>query len=539
MPGKQRQSSAFRAGLVTLGARFLRGRTAAAAELNPTQKLAAALAPASEVEIPKPRKTRYPISLKEFDRRKSDAVTVKRKLDRRGVTIVHDKKKGKQQEIALRMMPAAAVGGGSPGAAAPTLTALSAFEGIPATTWLPPDCTMAAGPSHVIASVNSTIAVYAKTGGAPLLQRTLTAWFANVSQNATIFDPKLLYDQHAGRWVLLAVALGKENQSFFLLSASASSDPMGPWRNYALNAAKDGTTSTNNWADYPGLGVDAQAIYLTANMFKVDGNFVYAKIRIVPKAAIYAGAAATFLDLVRMKNADGSFAFTVQPCHTFGAPQAAYFVNSLFPSGQELSIWSLTNPLTQPRLTRRRVAVPAYDLPPDAEQKGGATALDSGDVRILHAIFRGGSIWTALTTRHQWAGGNAAAVQWFQIDATTGGLVQQGIYGADRRHYFYPAFAPDSNGNVIAVFCVSSPNEYASIYFSGRTATDPVGELRPSLVLKAGTASYVGPDSSGRNRWGDYCGIASDPASGSNVWFYSMFAEAPNKWGTWIGSATT
>src|SRR2546423_2630943 len=197
MPAKKRQSSPFREGLVVLGARFLRGKAARAKELNPAKKVAAALAAWSEVKIPKPRKTRYPISLQEFERRNSDAVTVKRKLDRRGVTVVHDKKKGKKQEVALLMMPAAAAGGLPSGAAVSTLTALSAFEGIPATTWLPPDCTMAAGPSHVIASVNSTIAVYSKTGGTPLLQRTLTAWFANVSQNTTIFDPKLLYDQRS------------------------------------------------------------------------------------------------------------------------------------------------------------------------------------------------------------------------------------------------------------------------------------------------------------------------------------------------------
>ena len=60
---------------------------------------------------------------------------------------------------------------------------------------------------HVLLSVNSSIAVYNKTGGAALIQRTLTQWFANVAQGLTIFDPQALYDQHAGRWVLLAVAI--------------------------------------------------------------------------------------------------------------------------------------------------------------------------------------------------------------------------------------------------------------------------------------------------------------------------------------------
>jgi hypothetical protein len=418
------------------------------------------------------------------------------------------------------------------------LTALGNFRGIPATGWLPPDCTMAAGPNHIVLAVNSSIAIYATTGGAPLQRRTLAAWFRNVTQDTSIFDPKLLYDQHAARWVLLAVAISANNQSLFLLSASETADPMGRWRNYALDAAKDGNTKTNNWADYPGLGLDGQAFYLTANMFRVGGNFAYAKIRIVPKAAIYAGAPATYFDLVRMKNADNTLAFTMQPCHTYGAPQAQYFVNSLFPQGNELTVWSLTNPLANPTLTRRSVAVSSYDLPPDADQKGDNAALDAGDVRILHAVFRGGSIWTALTTRHNWgSGGNVAAVQWFQLDASSGGLVQQGVFGANGNHYFYPALAPDNNGNAIMVCAVSSKTQFASIYFTGRTATDPVGQLRPTLLLKAGTANYVGTDDSGRNRWGDYAGVAGDPATTTTIWFYSMFVESPNHWGTWVGSA--
>jgi hypothetical protein len=37
-------------------------------------------------------------------------------------------------------------------------------------------------------------------------------------------------------------------------------------------------------------------------------------------------------------------AFTIQPCHTFGAPQIEYLVNSKFPSGNSLTVWRLTNP---------------------------------------------------------------------------------------------------------------------------------------------------------------------------------------------------
>lgn len=518
------------------GIRSLRGKSARGAILDFSQGWPAARASAPELKINKPRTTRYPISLEEFARRKSVAATTTVRLNLRDSVVVADKKRPQLRELAGLAMPAAPPPSG-PGPSG-ALTPMGNFRGIPATGWLPPDCTMAAGPNHIVLAANSSIAIYSKAGGAALQQRTLAAWFSNVTSNTSIFDPKLLYDQHAARWVLLAVAISADNKSLFLLSASETADPTGRWRNYALDAARDGATKTNNWADYPGLGIDAHAFYLTANMFRVGGGFAYAKIRIVPKAPVYAGGAATFVDLVKMKNPDNTLAFTMQPCHTYGAPQAQYFVNSLFPKGNKLSVWSLTNPLTNPTLTVRSLEVSPYDMPPDADQKGGNLGLDSGDVRILHAVFRGGSIWTALTTRHIWStGGSVAAVHWFQIDPAAGALVQQGIFGAGGRHYFYPALAPDNNGNAVLVFSVSSSNEFASIYFTGRAATDPVGQLRPGLMLKAGTANYVGTDDSGRNRWGDYAGVAGDPATPATIWFYSMFVEAANKWGTWVGSA--
>src|SRR5260370_31744561 len=171
---------------------------------------------------------------------------------------------------------------------------------------------MAVGQEEVLLSGKWAVAIHNKAGGVAALQRTLTQWFANVVQGMTIFDPKAIYDQHAGRWILLAVAIQKNpKKSLHLLSVSNSSDPLGPWRNYTFDAMRDGTTATNNWADYPALGVDSLALYVTSNMFMFDGDFQYAKIRVIPKAGPYSGGTARFFDFVRVRNADNSMAFTI------------------------------------------------------------------------------------------------------------------------------------------------------------------------------------------------------------------------------------
>ncbi|HKA54686.1 MAG TPA: hypothetical protein VKJ47_13590, partial [Candidatus Binatia bacterium] len=487
----------------------LAGRAQRGREWNPAQPEAAAPA-LPEVKEPRPYTSRYPIPNEEFEALK--AAAPKSRLARVTVERSRDSGRGKEELAARAISPAVLEAGLEP-VAAPSGAAN--FAGIAATGWIPPDCTMAAGPQHVLLSVNSSVAIYGKAGGAPLLQRTLTQWFSNVAQGMTIFDPKALYDQHAGRWVLLAVAVqNSPRNSLHLLSVSSSANPLGTWRNYRFNAMLDGSTATSNWADYPALGVDNQAFYVTSNMFRFGGGFQYAKIRVIPKAGPYAGGAAPYFDFVRMRNADNTLAFTVQPCHTFGAPQVEYLVNSGFPSGNVLTLWRITNPTVTPTLTRAQVPVSPYSLPPNAEQSGGAPPLNTGDVRVLHAVFRGDSVWTVFTTAHNWGGSsNRAAIQWCQIRAAAPAIVQQGVYGAANFHYFYPAACPDNNGNMTMVFSRSGPSRFGSILYTGRRSTDPLGTLQPSALLKAGVAHYSALDDGGRNRWGDYNGVAADPAN--------------------------
>lgn len=510
----------------------LRGRAARGTEmtldLGPTPM--AAGAPQQEKRESRPYTTRYPIPDEQFATLK--AAAVKAKSPKGLVPASADR--GAKVEVGEAALVPGPVALGPSAASTPS----TAFAGIPATGWLPPDCTMAAGPTHVLLSVNSSLAIHNKAGGALVLQRTLTQWFGALATGLTVFDPKVLFDQHASRWVVLAVAFrSNPNRSVFLLSVSSTSNPLGAWRNYTFDAMKDGSTATNNWADFPGLGVDAHALYVTANMFAFNGGFQYAKIRVIPKAGPYSGGAAPFFDFVKMKNPDNSMAFTIQPCHTFGAPQVEYLVNSRFPQGNSLTLWRITNPVAAPTLTRAAVATSQYSLPPNAEQKGGAPPLNTGDVRVLHAVFRGDSVWLALTTNRNWGLGNRASVHWFQVRAAANALVQEGVYGTRAAHYFYPAGSPDNNGNFIVVFSRSSTTEFGSIGYTGRRATDPLGTLQPSALLKAGVATYQGLDSHGRNRWGDYNGVAADPANPRVIWIYSEFAAAVNTWGTWVGSS--
>lgn len=193
----------------------LPGRAQRGREWDPAQPQAMAAA-LPEVKEPQPYTSRYPISNEAFQALKEAAP--KAKLAKSTAARSKDASKKKDEMSARAMAPAPLEAGLEPVAAPIGSTN---FVGITATGWIPADCTMAVGPQHVLLSVNSSMAIYSKTGGPAVFQRTLTQWFSNVIQGMTIFDPKALYDQHAGRWVLLAVAVRSNPKGSLHLIGSA------------------------------------------------------------------------------------------------------------------------------------------------------------------------------------------------------------------------------------------------------------------------------------------------------------------------------
>lgn len=205
------------------------GKSAKGKKFEPGRVLPAApaLDIVAQLNRPRPSTSRYPIDQRTFAALEAAATKVKLPA-RKASTLVMDK--GKKAELALSpgmALPAAPAVLEEP-AEAPV--ALGNFQGIADTGWFPPDCTMAAGPQHVMLAVNSSVAIYTKAGAVAQAARTLSTWFGNVISQAKIFDPRLLYDQHANRWLLVAAALPSDpavQQSFFLFADAGNK--WGTW----------------------------------------------------------------------------------------------------------------------------------------------------------------------------------------------------------------------------------------------------------------------------------------------------------------------
>jgi hypothetical protein len=403
---------------------------------------------------------------------------------------------------------------------------------------------MAAGPSHLLVAVNSGFEIYNKAGGR---QYTVTfgQWFSSLNPPSSIFDPKVVYDAHASRWVIVVLAVDDDTQrSYYLVSVSDDGDPIGHWWNWKLDAGLNGSTGSGLWADFPGLGYDsAQAVYLTSNQYTFptdDAFFQYAKIRVLYKSQLYwngSGQSLSWWDFWDLPDADGTPSFTVKPAQA-GSPLAGeYFLNTRPLGGNAVTLWRMTNPLGSPPSFVRQatVSVGAYSPPPAASQANSFERVDTGDCRTQELWFQRGKLVTAFSEIHNWGSGNVSAIRALEIDSGSSALQVNTTFGANGLSYYYPALTRDRAGNLGLVFNRSGASEYVNCRYSVRP---PSGEWAGSLNLRQGDGPYVnyGFPPGPRNRWGDYSAAALDPINLGTGWVFSEFSTTDSEnWSTWLG----
>ncbi len=405
------------------------------------------------------------------------------------------------------------------------------FAGIDDTAWTPPDSRIGAGPNHLIATVNAALAVFDKTGR-QILRFNLSDLFSQLVHDALIFNPRVVYDQFRGGWVIAACARSvDERHSWFLIAYSQADDPLGDWLIWALDASFDGGIKTGHWAEGLGLAVDNNSLYLTANMFSAQDQFLYSKIRVLNKKDLQSGGVLHGWDFWELRNADGAPAFGVGPALNMRAAGAQYFLNATS-DGQGLTQWTFTQPPRQnPILSRRFIPTVNFQLAPNANQPLTEVEIETGDTRLANVVFRHGLLWTAHTVAANWGDDtNVAAIQWFQINPRAGCVTQQGIYGAPRYHYFCSAVMPDGEGNLVMVFNRTGETEFPLIRFTGRLASDEANILRASARLQQSSTT-------GSAEWSLSSSAANAPDD-PVVWVIGQYAAVDEDWATWIGATT-
>ena len=82
---------------------------------------------------------------------------------------------------------------------------------------IPPDPIGAAGPAHLVSVTNTSVEWHTKAGVQQVSQ-SLHSFFSLHSPLTDTFDPKVIYDQHAGRFLVITLerTTGPDTSRFFL-----------------------------------------------------------------------------------------------------------------------------------------------------------------------------------------------------------------------------------------------------------------------------------------------------------------------------------
>jgi hypothetical protein len=403
-------------------------------------------------------------------------------------------------------------------------------------TYIPPDPYLAAGPMHIMGTDNSRFRIWNKDGS---MVKSINAdsWFSSVLGGVGAFDPKVLYDHFAKRWIMVWLDQNDNPaRGYFLISVSDDSIPAGTWYNWAIPSNVYGTTNSGSWGDYQGVGFDNQALYITANQFAFGGSFQGTRIRIIPKSELYANTAGqlTWKDLWDLRE-PSAFArtFGTRPTVMYSTSSEYYLlVQSPYNTGTFVTLYKITNPVTNPVLTAVNVPVTSYNSPSGASQLGGGSPnLETGGSGfVFEPIFRNGFLWAVHSVRNP-SFPSYSSVRYLKLNVTSNTAAEDAAMGADGYWHFYPALAVDKDQNVAIAYSRSGNTEYVGAFYTSRLNTDPPNTLSGSRLIQPGKANYVKTFGGGRNRWGDYNGIWLDPTDQNNFWALTEYAETPaNTW---------
>jgi hypothetical protein len=411
----------------------------------------------------------------------------------------------------------------------------------------PPDTDGAAGPSDFVEFINGRYAVFSKSDGTTRQSITDTEFWnragLTIPSGWEVTDPRIIFDIPTQRWFALQVDFdpsGVINTNVFLLAVSAGPDPAAAWSAVALPSDPRGA----DFADFPTMGLDSQAVYISGDMFDVNGSPAGPTLFSIPKAGLLASPPST-----SGRTWFGVMSYTLrghilQPavCVDGSAGGSVLGLGGLgvndftgqLETNTTLIAWNVLNAASAASASLSNpgsLSVPDYTAPIDPTQPDSSHNLDDGDARMGAAAYRVGGVLYAV---HATEVNNLAAIQWFRVRAADNVLLEAGAITDPTLDLFYPSIAANTNGTVVIACNGSSINTYVSCYAALGQTVNGITTFGSLTLLKAGAASYHAPGSTRTSRWGDYSAVSVDPADPTRFWTIQAYPSSRSAWSTQV-----
>ena len=415
--------------------------------------------------------------------------------------------------------------------------------------YLPPDTVGAVGPTQVLVCSNGSIKVFSKTGTLGGLSTDTATFFASVVNGSTPSDPQVKYDRLSGRWFVTMINVSRPNRIMLAVSSGSTITSQSSFTFYQFQQdLVSPTGNTGQLADYPKVGVDANAIVVGCNMFTTT-SFVGTTAWVIQKSSVLSGGpiVVTALRNLATTSQAGPYAPTGVD-NDDPAATVSYIVGVDVLNFGLLQVRRISNPGGSPTVSGNlSVTVPTTSNSVSQACLGSTHPLDALDDRLFAAQIHKNrltgvrSLWTAHNIQVNSSGtavssGGRNGSRWYQLDnlGTTPTLTQAGTLfdsAASNPHgYWIPSLAMSGQGHVaIGTSYANATTDRANVVVAGRLASDALGTLQAPTIAVTSTTNY-NAQSTTTQRWGDYSDVVVDPTDDQTMWAFAEYCDQSNSW---------
>ncbi len=389
----------------------------------------------------------------------------------------------------------------------------------------PPDNSMAISNGGIIVSANNDKIEYYNEQGQLLYGDYWDDFLNDNTLTSSIFDPKVIYDSGADRFVLVVLHGSSPSSSKVVTCFSKTNNPQDGWWVYKLSG---NPLNDNSWLDFPSIGVSNDELFITGNLFKTNGSFNQAFIYQMNKADGYNGNTINFQSWSNLSNFPFN-AFTLSVAsygHQGNYGPGMYFVNNRSSGSDKVRLWHISNNIGgNPQISVSNISTSSYSVGADAAQQGTSDLLDVGDCRIQDAFLLGDYIHYVFSSD---IGNGYSGINYNRLNYTNLTNVSKTIGLVNSHDYAYPSVASYSNSvndkSVMIAFLRSSSNSFPEVRVVN---CDDSFNFGSSVQVKAGE-TYVDVFA-GNERWGDYVGIVRKHSNLSpTVWLCGSYGANLN-----------
>ena len=420
----------------------------------------------------------------------------------------------------------------------------------------PPDTQGDVGTTQFFITLNTRFQTFTRAGGADgVVDESGDVFFASVMSplpsarrdcNFTS-DPHVRFDRLTQRWFIVMIDVpgcdgGSANRVMIAVSDGPTITAGTVWTFFHIDAP------AGTLADYPTLGIDANALYIGVNDFTTaTGSFTDSAGYVVRKSSLLGGGPIMSTRFV-LATGSGSGPFTPQGVDDpYNADADGHFVGVDNAAFGKLDVVTVTNPGGSPAVSTAALAVSSTNFPvtvPHLGNTGGSNGrLDALDDRLFAATMTAdGHIWTAHDIGVNSSGGSSSptrdASRWYEISPGTPSLVQSGTIfdnaATNPVSYWIPTVAVSGQGVMAIGGSTASADTHADAWYAGRLPTDPAGTTDAPTRYTASTFSYnpaFDPGGTSGRRWGDYSLTRVDPNDNQTLWTIQEYVNATDSWG--------